>query len=62
MTVRSLFTYSARQINELEEMANENPNDADVQAKYLKVHYIGEACPGYCSRLKCYEIHIHKFV
>ena len=38
MTVRSLFTYSARQINELEEKANENPGDPDVQAEYLKVY------------------------
>lgn len=36
-TVRSMFTYSAGQIHELEARANDNPNDADVQAEYLKV-------------------------
>jgi hypothetical protein len=37
MTVRSVFTYSARQIHDLERRANDNPDDADVQADYLKV-------------------------
>jgi hypothetical protein len=40
MTVRSLFTYSARQVNELEERANDHPDDADVQAEYLRVFKI----------------------
>ena len=39
MTVRSLFTYSSRHVNELEGRANDNPDDADVQADYLKVQY-----------------------
>ena len=37
MTIRSVFTYSSRQIHELEGRANENPDDADAQAEYLKV-------------------------
>ncbi|CAB3999158.1 ATP-dependent zinc metalloprotease FTSH 4, mitochondrial-like, partial [Paramuricea clavata] len=46
MTVRSVFTYSARQIHDLEGRANDNPDDADVQADYLKAivkedpHYV----------------------
>ena len=37
MSIRSVFTYSSRQINELEGRANDNPDDAEAQAEYLKV-------------------------
>ena len=37
MSIRSVFTYSSRQINELEERANDNPDDTEAQAEYLKV-------------------------
>ncbi|XP_046862900.1 ATP-dependent zinc metalloprotease FTSH 4, mitochondrial-like [Xenia sp. Carnegie-2017] len=46
VSTRNIYTYSAQQIRDLEERANDNPNDPDAQADYLKAivsedpHYV----------------------
>ena len=37
MNVRLMYTISARQVHELEEMANNEPNNPVAQADYLRV-------------------------